>query len=381
MIKIPKRIASLKPYKPGKPISELAREKQLTRIVKLASNENPLGPSPRALEAITTYLKEIHRYVDPLATELVQAIAKRYGIQPQHIVCGHGTDSLLADIVAAFSEPGDELLTSEGTFIGIYVSTHKQGRTLRQVPLKDYAFDLDAIQHAITPQTRLIYLANPNNPTGTMFTAEEFEHFMQQVPDDVLVILDEAYEAYAKDFPGYPVGVDYWYDNLLVTRTLSKVYGLGGLRIGYTVGPKYLIDALKRQKLPFEPNAVAQVAAMAALYDDDFLKKTVTTNHRSLKRMKSVFAELGIKQVDTAANFILLLMPSEEFAAQFFQLCLENGLIVRHVKPFGIPNGIRINSGTDDETSFALEIIERVYTHMIAGSNKKKDSPNETCIV
>jgi len=366
MIKILDRIKNLRPYKAGKPISELAREKNLKKIIKLASNENPLGPSPKAVEAIKKNIWNLHRYVDPTANEMVMAISEKYNIQPQHIICGNGTDSLIADIVAAFSDPRDEVLTSEGSFIGIYVSTNKQGRILKQVPLKDYAYDLNTISNAISEKTKVVFLANPNNPTGTMFTGTEFEQFMQKIPDTVIVILDEAYEAYAREFDDYPVGVNYWYDNLLVTRTLSKVYGLGGLRIGYTVGPEYLISALAKYKLPFEPNCLAQVAAVAALNDDEFLNETVATNRRSLKVMRDKFDTLGIAYVESATNFLLMLMPSESFAEGFNNNCLNKGLIVRHVEPFGIPNGIRINSGTDEETKLALEIIEEVYTKMAA---------------
>ena len=366
MIKILDRIKNLRPYKAGKPISELAREKNLKKIIKLASNENPLGPSPKAVEAIKKNIWNLHRYVDPTANEMVMAISEKYNIQPQHIICGNGTDSLIADIVAAFSDPGDEVLTSEGSFIGIYVSTNKQGRILKQVPLKDYAYDLNTISNAISEKTKVVFLANPNNPTGTMFTGTEFEQFMQKIPDTVIVILDEAYEAYAREFDDYPIGVNYWYDNLLVTRTLSKVYGLGGLRIGYTVGPEYLISALAKYKLPFEPNCLAQVAAVAALNDDEFLSETVAANRRSLKVMRDKFDALGIAYVESATNFLLMLMPSESFAEGFNNNCLNKGLIVRHVEPFGIPNGIRINSGTDEETKLALEIIEEVYTKMAA---------------
>jgi histidinol-phosphate aminotransferase len=368
MIKILERIKKLRPYKAGKPISELAREKNLTRIIKLASNENPLGPSPKAVEAIKENVWNLNRYVDPMANVMVMAISEKYNIQPQHIVCSNGTDSLIADIVATFSEPGDEVLTSAGSFIGIYVSTNKQGRVLNQVPLKDYAYDLDALSDAITDKTKIIFLANPNNPTGTMFTGSEFKLFMEKVPGDVLVILDEAYEAYAKEFEDYPIGVSYWYDNLLVTRTLSKVYGLGGLRVGYTVGPEYLIAALSKHKLPFEPNCLAQVAAVAALNDDEFLNKTVETNRKSLKMMRDKFDELGISYVESATNFLLMLMPSESFAEGFNNNCLNKGLILRHVEPFGVPNGIRINSGTDEETKFALEIIEEVYNKMASSA-------------
>jgi len=366
MIYIPDYIKSLKTYKAGKPIEELAREKNLSRIIKLASNENPLGPSPKAMEAVHNAVSRLHRYVDPLSRDLVLALSRKYDIQPQHIICGHGTDALLSYIVGAFSAPGDELLTSEGTFIGIYVGTQKQGRILKQVPLKDYAYDLKALLAAVTPRTRIIFIANPNNPTGTMIKRAEFETFMAKVPADVLVILDEAYYTYADSDPDYPDGVSYWYENMVVTRTLSKAYGLGGVRVGFAVGPDHIIDALYKIKLPFEPNYLAQVAAVAALTDDEFLARTVATNRASLDRMKAAFDRLGIRRTDSAANFLMLLMPSEAFAAEFYEHCLEQGLIVRHVNTFGVPNGIRINSGTEDETTLALDIIESVWKQMLA---------------
>jgi len=364
MIYIPEYVRSLEPYRAGKPIGELARERNLTRIVKLASNENPLGPSPRAMAAVREAVAEMHRYPDPRAWELVQALSRKYRIRTEHIVCGHGTDALLGYIVAAFSEPGDEVLTSDGTFIGIYVSTLKQGRTLRKVPLKDYGYDLDGILRAVTPRTRLIFIANPNNPTGTMIPRDEFEAFMDRVPGDVLVVLDEAYYTYAGVFPDYPQGVSYWYDNMVVTRTLSKSYGLGGLRVGFAVGLSHIIEAIFKVRYPFEPHHLAQAAAIAALDDDEFLERTVRTNTASLARMREAFAGLGIRQIDTYANFILLLMPSQALAEEFYSRCLEQGLIVRPVAPYGIPNGIRINSGTDDETAFALDVIAGVWAEL-----------------
>jgi histidinol-phosphate aminotransferase len=364
MIKIPEFVKNLIPYKSGKSIGELAREKNLNKIVKLASNENPLGPSPKALTAISGSLDNLHRYTDPNSYELVQAIAKKYNVHPNHIICGHGTDSLLAYVVNAFTTEEDEILTSEGTFIGIYVTIRKLGRKLITVPLKDYAFDLNAILDNITEKTSMIYLANPNNPTGTMFEREEFESFMSKVPDNIMVILDEAYTTYADENPNYPNGVRYDYENMVVTRTLSKAYGLGGLRIGFAVGPDTVIEALYKVKLPFEPNLLAQKAAIAALDDDKFLSATVDLNKRSLEMMRVKFDELEIKQVPTSANFILILFPTETFAAMFTEACMNEGLILRHVAPFGIKNGVRINSGTIDETEFALNIIETVYVKL-----------------
>ncbi len=361
MITIPKHVLTLEPYQAGKSIRELARQKKLTRIVKLASNENPLGPSPKAVAAMRRASAELHRYVDPHATELVAAIGDRYGRSPSQIVCAHGTDSLLGYIINAFTSEHDEVLTSEGSFVGIYVNTRKLDRKLRLVPLRDYAFDLEALADSISPDTRIVYLANPNNPTGTIFDGDRFEAFMNRIPKDVLVILDEAYCAYAAEQASYRDGLSFEYENLIVTRSLSKAYGLAGLRIGFAVGPEYLISALAKVKLPFEPNLLAQVAAMAALDDIEFLDRTIETNHRSLARLTSCFDDLGIRYIESAANFVLILLPTEEDALRFFEHCLDRGLIVRPARPFGIGNGIRICSGTDDETAFAVNVIEQVY--------------------
>ena len=361
MITIPGRIENLKPYQPGKPIGELLREKKLHRIVKLASNENPLGPSPKAIKAITEKSTGVHHYVDPASTELVEALAKKYNKQPNQIICGHGVDSILGIILVACSLEDDEVLTSAGSFIGIYVNTNKYGRKLTLVELKNYKIDLDGILAGISRNTKIIYLANPNNPTGTIFTRNQFETFMAKVPDNILVILDESYTEYALLKADFPDGMNYDNDNLIVTRSLSKVYGLAGLRIGFAVGPGYIIKELYKAKLPFEPNYLAQIGAIAALEDDDFLNRTLEVNKKSLEMMVEKFDELEIKYIKTSTNFILLLMPSEKFAADFFEECLKIGLIVRHVKSFGIPSGIRINSGTEEETIFALDVIEKVY--------------------
>ena len=361
MVDVPEYIRALKAYVAGKPIDELAREKHLKRIVKLASNENPLGPSPKALSALQNILAESHRYVDPSSHKLVETIAKKYGKKQDEIVCGHGTDSILAYIVNAFTDHNDQVLTSEGTFIGIYVNVLKFGRNLVKVPLKNYSYDLEAIAAAITERTRLIYLANPNNPTGSMFSKFQFEKFMSAVPDSILVILDEAYTVYAEENNDYPNGFEYNYQNLIVTRTFSKAYGLAALRVGFAVAPPAIIKEIYKVKLPFEPNYPAQIAAEAALDDDDFLRQTVDTNRKSLQKLKACFDKLGIKHMPTAANFILIVFSSEQFATAFNEQCLEHGLIVRHVKSFGIPEAIRINSGTEDETEFAISVIEKVY--------------------
>lgn len=365
MIKIPSFVENLIPYKSGKNIDELSRERNIKKIVKLASAENPLGPSPKSVEAIQKALLGLNRYSDPASFNLVSAIAEKYNIQPNHIICGHGTDSLLAYIVSAFTTESDEIITSEGTFIGIYVTVRKTGRKLIRIPLKNFGFDLTAIYKAINAKTTMIYLANPNNPTGTMFGLEEFEEFMHKVPGHIMVILDEAYTAYVDEDLNYPNGVTYEYENMVVTRTFSKAYGLAGLRIGFAVGPDKVIESLYKVKLPFEPGLLPQQAAVAALDDDAFLKETIELNKQSKAMLKACFEKCKIKQIESFTNFILTIMPNKVFAAEFTEDCMGKGLIVRHVDTFGVPNGVRINTGTIEETYFACEIIEEVYAGLI----------------
>ncbi|PJA99044.1 MAG: histidinol-phosphate transaminase, partial [Ignavibacteriales bacterium CG_4_9_14_3_um_filter_30_11] len=326
----------------------------------LASNENPLGPSPKAVEAIKKHLAEIHRYTNPAAFDLVNAISKKIGKDSNQIVTGSGTDSLLQYIVSAFSEEGDELLTSEGSFIGWYVNVNKYGRISKQIVQKDYRYDLEAIAENITDKTKIIYLANPNNPTGTIFNKKEFETFLLKVPEHILIVLDEAYSVYAQTNTEYPNGLDYSNKNLIILRTLSKAYGLAGIRVGFAVGNEELIKILYKIKLPFEPNSLAQVAAIAALDDDNFLNKTVELNKKSLNRLKEIFDELNINYLPTSANFLLMIFPTEKYTTSFNNECLKRGLILRHVNTFGITNGIRINSGTNEETEFAINVITQV---------------------
>jgi len=361
MISISPRVQALIP-RLGQPLERLAKEKGATRIVMLASNENPLGPSPKAIEAVRKYADQGHRYVDPTSAEMTAVLATKFNKKPFQIICGGGTDLLLAYIINAFSEEGEEILTSDGSFSGFYANAKKFGRQLKLTPLKNYAFDLEAIAANICDQTKIIYLANPNNPTGTIFTKKEFENFMSRVPASILVILDEAYFEYACWNPDYPDGMQYDYENLLVTRTFSKCYGLAGMRIGYAAGPEYLIKELYKIRLPYEPNCLALKAAIAALEDQKFIKQSIIANRQSLDLMKSKFDQLGIKWVETFANFLLLVFPSEKSAHEFFEGCLEKGVLVRHVKGYGIPEGVRINSGTPQETRYALEVMEQVYS-------------------
>jgi histidinol-phosphate aminotransferase len=368
MISIPEHVMSLKPYKSGKPISELAREKGIKKIVKLASNENPLGPSPHAIEAIKSGIFDLHRYPDPSAHYLVESLSKRLNKSPEQIITGSGSDSLLQYAITAFTTEEDELLSSEGTFIGWYVNANKYNRRMKLIPLFNYSYDLPALVDGISENTKIIYLANPNNPTGTIFSKNEFEQFLKLVPDEIIIILDEAYTIYAESNPDYPNGLNYNLPNLIVMRTLSKAYGLAGLRIGFAAGPEELIKQIYKVRLPFEPNNLAQIAAVAAMEDEDFIHSTVKLNKISLDMMKKRFDELEINYIPTSANFYLLVFPSPEDASYFVEECLNYGLILRHVHTFGIPEGVRINSGTIEETKFALDVISKVNKSL----NKRK---------
>ncbi len=360
----PSYVRNLTPYKSGKQISELAREKGLKRIVKLASNENPLGCSPLALDAAQKSLGESYRYVDPGAFELTTALAEFHGRPRNEIVCGAGTDSLLSYIISAFSEEGDEILTAEATFIGLFVNARKCNRKIVTAPMIDYAFDLQAISAAITPRTRIIYLANPNNPTGSMIRQAELDDFIDRTPQNILIILDEAYFNYACASESYPDGLKYQRDNLIVTRTFSKDYGLAGLRVGYAVGPEPLIHELYKVKLPFEPSHPAQSAAVAALADAEFVNKTIQLNQLSMKQLMDGFDSLGIRYLPSYTNFLLLLFESEKQAATLSAECLNRGLILRHTKLFGAPCGVRINSGTLADGEFALQVIGEVWAKL-----------------
>ncbi len=362
MVVIPKHIQKLTPYRPGMPIEDLAKERNLSRIVKLASNENPNGPSPKALEAINKALPMSHLYPNPVAPVLVDSLSKKLSLKPEQIVCGNGIDSLLASIITAFSSVNDEILTADATFIGIYVHAAKFGRKLTLVPLKNWTFDLDAIAKAVTDKTKIIYIANPNNPTGTMFLRHDFDNFMKKVPDNVLVVLDEAYEHYASLHPEYVNGLEFLNNNLISLRTFSKVYGLAGLRVGYAIGVERLISELYKVKLPFEPGTPAQFAAAAALSDDKYVADSVELNKNILEKMKTFFNSVKLQYLESWANFLMIKAPSTEYAVAFQNECLEHGLILRHVAPFGAPNGIRITTGNEDGTHFAFNVITKVLS-------------------
>ena len=351
---VPPYIAALRPYVAGRGVEEVRRQFGLSRVVKLASNENPLGSSPLAMEAVERALKGgLHRYSDG-GLALREALAARFATKVSNVIAGSGSESLLANIIRTFLCDEDEVLTTDSAFIGFQVLAHSRGVPYRTVPYRDYHYDLPAVAAAITDRTKIIYLANPNNPTGTTFTRTEFDAFYRHVPERVLIILDEAYFEYACQEPDYPDSLHYRYDNVITLRTFSKAYGLAGIRAGYGFAHEELIANLLKVKLPFEPSGLAQAAAIAALEDREFLEKTLDLNLRSRNLLMNGLPGMGLAAIPSQANFVLIpLEQGQEFAGRL----LSSGVIIRPLTAFGLPECVRISTGTIEDTEFCLEAI------------------------
>jgi histidinol-phosphate aminotransferase len=358
---VPSYVASLESYTPGLNSEEVKRRYGLKRVIKLASNENPLGPSPLAIEAMAHQLHTLNLYPNG-GLDLREALARGYDVKVQNVVTGSGSEGIMSNIIRTFLCDDDEVLTSDGTFIGFTVLAKSRGVAYRTVPLKEWRFDLDALANAVTEKTKIIYLANPNNPTGTIFTKQEFDSFYRRVPNRVLIILDEAYFEYAKDNHRYPDSMHYRYDNVITLRTFSKVYGLAGVRIGYGFAHEDLIANLNKIKLPFEPSTPAQAAGIGALADKEFLHRSLECNARGIRFLTDSFRELNYVVVPSDANFIMLVLDSEEQATHFFEELLQQGIITRHLKSFGLPRCVRISTGTAEQNELCVEAAQRALS-------------------
>lgn len=358
---IPDNIRNLEPYRAGRSIAEVAREFGLTRVVKLASNENPLGPSPKAIEAARASLDGCHRYPDPAARALRNTLAERFEVNLNNIIVGAGSEGILSSIVRVFLEAGDQVLTADAAFLGFPILCRTRGVEPTTVPLNsEYRFDMDAIGDAITERTKLIYLCNPNNPTGTIFTRPEFDRFMEKVPPSALVIYDEAYCEYAATAPEFPDSMDYRYDNVITLRTFSKAYGLAGFRVGYGFGHHELIDCLWKVKLPFEPSGPAQAAAEAALEDVDHLLATLELNERGQLYLYGELSRLGVEYLKTHANFIMMIFSSEAEVMELFVGLQRRGVIARPLAQAGLPQGLRVTIGLEEENRCFISALEEI---------------------
>ncbi|MDX2270225.1 MAG: histidinol-phosphate transaminase [Bryobacter sp.] len=351
---VPPYVAALEPYVAGRSAEEVARRYGLARVVKLASNENPLGPSPLAVERMKEVFPQLHLY--PTGMNLREGLAVAFSTRVENVVTGSGSEGIMANILRTFLCDEDEVLTSEGTFIGFRVLAQGRGVPCRTVPLTaDYRIDLPALAAAINERTKIVYLANPNNPTGSIFTRQEFDAFYQHVPQRVLILLDEAYFEYAKDNPRYPDSMFYRYDNVITLRTFSKIYGLAAVRCGYGFAHEDLIEPLMKIKLPFEPSAFANAGGLGAMADREFLHRSLAENAAGLRLLGRELPALGLTPLATEANFVMVPLTSEEAAARLTQRLLERGVIIRHLKPFGLGHCVRISIGTAEENTFLLE--------------------------
>ena len=355
---VPEYIRSLIPYEPGKPIEEVEREYGISGSVKLASNENPLGPSPRALAVLRERLPELHLYPDGDCFYLKRALAQKLGVQPDRLIFGNGSNEIIELAARTFMRPGDEAVMAEQAFVVYELIVQAVGGKRKTVPLKNFTHDLAAIADAVTPQTRLVFLANPNNPTGTIYRRHDWQAFLERISPDVLVIVDEAYFEYVEE-ADYPNSLDYHarHPAILTLRTFSKLYGLAGLRIGYGIGAKSVIALMQRVRQPFNVNAPAQWAALAALADTEHVQRSLETNQQGMKYLQAEFARLGLSYVPSAANFILVRVGN---GSAVFQRLLEQGVIVRPMMGYKFPDHVRVTVGTMAENQKLIGALERL---------------------
>ena len=348
-------IAALSPYVPGKPIEELQRELGLTRVIKLASNENPLGPSPKALAVINDSAATLHRYPDGGAFRLREALADRWKVTSDHIILGNGSDEILGLLARAFLSPGDEAVMADQTFV-IYkmevMAAHGKAVT---IPLKQWRHDVGAMAEAITARTRLLFICNPNNPTGTMVSGEEVARLVTRVPEHVIIVFDEAYFEYVRSSQ-FPDTMTYVKQgrNVIVLRTFSKIYGLAGLRIGYGVTTPEITNFLNRVRPPFNANSIAQRAAFAALDDDEHVANSRAVNQAGMEQVVAGLRALGFTPIPSEANFVYFDVGRD--GRQVFDALLRHGIIVRHIEG----RMVRVTIGQAEDNQVFLTALARV---------------------
>lgn len=364
------RLARLPVYQPGRPIEEVARELGLPAadLIKLASNENPLGPSPKALAALQAALSQQHLYPDGNAFYLKQRLAEKLDLTPAHLILGNGSNEVLELVGHALIEPGVEVVVSQYCFAVYPIVTHLFGGTLVEVPARGLAHDLPAMRRAVTARTRVVFVANPNNPTGTLAPAAAVRELLDSLPPEVLLVLDEAYCEYLDApldlLPGIRSGQQ---PNLFLTRTFSKIHGLAGLRVGYGIGHPDFIAALEKVREPFNVNGLAQVAARAALDDEVHLARTRANNTAGLRQLEAGCRALGLEWVPSAANFLLVRVGE---GARVFVELQRRGVIVRPMAGYGLPEWVRISVGTPAENARCLRALGEVLGRPGADANR-----------
>ena len=352
-------VQGLKPYLPGKPAEELERELGLTNVVKLASNENPLGTASSVIKAVQPHVGSSHLYPDSGGYNLKRALSTALEITPEMITLGNGSNDVLDLLGRAFINAGDEVIYSEYAFVVYSIVTQSLGGKAVVTPSKAWGHDLDAMLAAVSEKTRMVYIANPNNPTGTWLSSDALTEFMQNIPERVIVVLDEAYTEYVSE-PAFANGLKLQklFPNLVVTRTFSKAYGLAGLRVGFSVSSTEIADLLSRVRQPFNVNSLALIAAETVLQDKAYLEKTVEVNTEGMAQMMRGLGTLGLEYIPSVANFITVNMQRN--AGDVYQALLQEGVIVRPVTNYSMPNHLRISIGLNVDNERCLEALKHV---------------------
>ena len=353
------RVQALRPYQPGKPIEEVQRELGLTDVIKLASNENPLGPSPQAVKAAANTLPDAWVYPDASGYALKQAISQHLNVTPEQLTLGNGSDNVLALIAQAFIKPDGDVVLSEYGFSTFSIITRANHGNPIIAPAKNWGHDLHRMKDAITPNTQCIFIANPNNPTGTWVNETDLTAFLEQVRDDIVVVLDEAYYEYVKD-PSYPdtIALQKRFPNLITTRTFSKVYGLAGLRIGYGIANPELADCLNRVRLPFNVTTAGLAAAVEAIKDQSHVQDSLTMNQEGMDNLTHGLNDMSLDFIPSVGNFVTI--DVKQSGEAVFQALLQQGVIVRPLTPYKMENHIRVTIGKPHEMVRFLEALKKV---------------------
>lgn len=354
-----KRIFEVEPYRPGKPIDEVKRELKLSKVVKLASNENPYGPSPSVLKAMVKEAKSVNRYPDGGCFYLRQALAKHLSVDPNNLIFGNGSDEIIVMAIRAFAGEGEEVLIAKPSFLIYEIAARLEGAVIKEVPLKKFRYDLNAMRDAVTAKTKIIFIGNPDNPAGTFVTENELVTFIKSVRSDILIFIDEAYFEFVSD-KSYPDSVKLMkaYKNLIVTRTFSKIYGLAGLRVGYGIADTEIIDIINRLREPFNVNSIAQAAAVACLKDKVYYRRigreVVSERNKLYRELK----KMGLEYSETSTNFILVDVKRDSTAVSA-QL-LKKGVIVRDMAFWGLKNYLRVSIGAPSENAEFIKALKSI---------------------
>jgi len=357
--KISAPVETIKPYEAGKPLKELEREYNITKAVKLASNENPLGFSPKVIEAVNGALSGMNRYPEPVAHGLCKLLAERFRVGADNIVLGNGSDDIIALLAHGFLNAGDEAVMPLPSFLMYEISVKTAKGLPVKVPLKDYTTNLDEIVKKVGPRTKMVFVTNPFNPTGSTITREQFLAFSEKLPRDVIIVVDEAYIEFVRDKSVFNSLDDPLKDPRVVTlRTFSKAYGLAGFRIGYGIMDGEIAQILNRIRQPFNVNTLAQVAGEAAIQDEKFLNKSIQTTHEGIDYLECALAKMGLAPLPTQSNFLMVDLKTD--ATKVFNEMLGHGVIVRSMKSYGFATFLRVNTGTQEENQIFIKALKQV---------------------